>query len=121
MKRTLIAPLPLRVLAPAAKGLEDSTHEPLRMVNPWVWNKGVARRVGGRDGSLTLADRACGCLRGYRSLKNLNDSRLTLKEFNNFSAQTLGTVSADFAKHTKAIRSIKSDLDYIFKHTRYEA
>jgi hypothetical protein len=54
------------------------------------------------------------------SLRALNDSRLTLKEFNNFSAQTLGAVSADFAKHTKVIRSIKADLDYIFKHTRYE-
>jgi hypothetical protein len=55
-----------------------------------------------------------------RSLKNLNASRLTLKDFNQFSAQTLGGVTADFAKHTKVLRSIKSDLDYIFKHTRCE-
>mmetsp|Transcript_44454 Transcript_44454/g.85032 ORF Transcript_44454/g.85032 Transcript_44454/m.85032 type:complete len:147 (-) Transcript_44454:240-680(-) len=52
-------------------------------------------------------------------LRELNDSRMTLKEFNNFSQQAYNSVANDFAKHTRLMKAMKTDLEYIFKHTRH--
>jgi hypothetical protein len=49
----------------------------------------------------------------------LNDSRLTLKEFNNFSQQAYTAVANDFSKNSRLMKGMKSDLEYIFKHTRW--
>eukprot|EP00854_Cymbomonas_tetramitiformis_P024897 gene24897-30358_t len=48
----------------------------------------------------------------------MKQSNSELKTFNEFSQQSFSAVSNDFVKHTKVLKGLKADLDYIFKHTR---
>ncbi|EGG15292.1 hypothetical protein DFA_10126 [Cavenderia fasciculata] len=41
-----------------------------------------------------------------------------LQHFNEYSSQKYGQLSNDFEKHTKMLKDMKKDLDYIFRKTR---
>ncbi|KZV47394.1 hypothetical protein F511_07808 [Dorcoceras hygrometricum] len=47
-------------------------------------------------------------------LGRLQDSNAVLSHFNEYSENCLSDVSAEFSKNTRLLRSMKSDLDYIF-------
>lgn len=51
-------------------------------------------------------------------LGRLQDSNAVLSHFNDYSENCFTEVSADFAKNTRQLKSIKSDLDYIFQKLR---
>jgi hypothetical protein len=55
----------------------------------------------------------------FLSLLHLRESRALLKDFNDFSEASHGEFARDMSKNTKLAQTIKQDLDYIFKHTRY--
>eukprot|EP00240_Pyramimonas_obovata_P011577 CAMPEP_0118955564 /NCGR_PEP_ID=MMETSP1169-20130426/60177_1 /TAXON_ID=36882 /ORGANISM="Pyramimonas obovata, Strain CCMP722" /LENGTH=145 /DNA_ID=CAMNT_0006903439 /DNA_START=39 /DNA_END=476 /DNA_ORIENTATION=- len=51
-------------------------------------------------------------------LLNLKQSRAMLKDFNDFSQENHGDFEHDVNKHTQIVKTIKQDLDYVFRHTR---
>ncbi|CAI9089648.1 OLC1v1024261C1 [Oldenlandia corymbosa var. corymbosa] len=52
-------------------------------------------------------------------LGRLQDSNAVLSHFNEFSESCFTEVSADFSRNTRLLKSMKSDLDYIFQKLRY--
>ncbi|XP_058214640.1 kxDL motif-containing protein LO9-177-like [Rhododendron vialii] len=51
-------------------------------------------------------------------LGRLQDSNAVLSHFNEYSEQCFAEVSSDFSRNTRLLRSMKSDLDYIFQKLR---
>ncbi|KAL7131158.1 hypothetical protein ABFS83_13G179500 [Erythranthe nasuta] len=51
-------------------------------------------------------------------LGRLQDSNAVLSHFNDYSENCFADVSADFSKNTRLLRTMKSDLDYIFQKLR---
>ncbi|KAK4440229.1 hypothetical protein Salat_0357800 [Sesamum alatum] len=51
-------------------------------------------------------------------LGRLQDSNAVLSHFNDYSENCFAEVSADFSRNTRLLRSMKSDLDYIFQKLR---
>ncbi|KAL3739439.1 hypothetical protein ACJRO7_020802 [Eucalyptus globulus] len=51
-------------------------------------------------------------------LGRLQDSNAVLSHFNEYSENCFNEVSGDFSKNTRLLRSMKSDLDYIFQKLR---
>ncbi|KAL0363627.1 UNVERIFIED_CONTAM: hypothetical protein Scaly_1317900 [Sesamum calycinum] len=51
-------------------------------------------------------------------LGRLQDSNAVLSHFNEYSENCFADVSADFSRNTRLLRSMKSDLDYIFQKLR---
>ncbi|KAG8385212.1 hypothetical protein BUALT_Bualt03G0018300 [Buddleja alternifolia] len=51
-------------------------------------------------------------------LGRLQDSNAVLSHLNEYSENCFAEVSADFSKNTRLLRSMKSDLDYIFQKLR---
>ncbi|CAH9141205.1 unnamed protein product [Cuscuta epithymum] len=51
-------------------------------------------------------------------LGRLQDSNAVLSHFNDYSEHCFGEVSADFSRNTRLLRTMKSDLDYIFQKLR---
>ncbi|KAL6546316.1 hypothetical protein OROMI_022037 [Orobanche minor] len=51
-------------------------------------------------------------------LGRLQDSNAVLCHFNEYSENCFAEVSADFSKNTRLLKTIKSDLDYIFQKIR---
>ncbi|XP_022864228.1 kxDL motif-containing protein CG10681-like [Olea europaea var. sylvestris] len=52
-------------------------------------------------------------------LGRLQDSNAVLSHFNDYSANCFAEVSPDFSRNTRVLRTMKSDLDYIFMKLRY--
>ncbi|CAN4081951.1 unnamed protein product [Withania somnifera] len=62
-------------------------------------------------------------LNSLKQLKNLilgrlQDSNAVLSQFNQYSEHCFAEVSADFSRNTRLLKSMKSDLDYIFQKLR---
>lgn len=53
------------------------------------------------------------------SMEKIKQSNSTLTEFNNFSQSSYNNIVKDFNGHTRMIKDMKKDLDYIFKKIRY--
>ncbi|KAM4112392.1 hypothetical protein ACJW30_05G137200 [Castanea mollissima] len=51
-------------------------------------------------------------------LGRLQDSNAVLSHFNEYSEHCFAEVSGDFSRNTRLLRSMKSDLDYIFQKLR---
>ncbi|KAM9983663.1 hypothetical protein ACTFIY_000379 [Dictyostelium cf. discoideum] len=51
-------------------------------------------------------------------LKKQYETNHMLSHFNEYSSQKYHQMSNDFEKHTKMLKEMKKDLDYIFKKTR---
>ncbi|KDP34936.1 hypothetical protein JCGZ_09224 [Jatropha curcas] len=51
-------------------------------------------------------------------LGRLQDSNAVLSHFNEYSEHCFAEVSSDFARNTRVLKSMKSDLDYIFQKLR---
>ncbi|KAJ8750529.1 hypothetical protein K2173_015682 [Erythroxylum novogranatense] len=51
-------------------------------------------------------------------LGRLQDSNAVLSHFNEYSENCFGEVSPDFSRNTRLLKSMKSDLDYIFQKLR---
>ncbi|KAN0009026.1 hypothetical protein ACTFIU_008916 [Dictyostelium citrinum] len=51
-------------------------------------------------------------------LKKQYETNHMLSHFNEYSSQKYNQMSSDFEKHTKMLKEMKKDLDYIFKKTR---
>ncbi|GER24644.1 KxDL motif-containing protein 1 [Striga asiatica] len=51
-------------------------------------------------------------------LGRLQDSNAVLSHFNEYSENCFAEVSPDFSNHTRLLKSMKSDLDYIFLKLR---
>ncbi|XP_010247501.1 PREDICTED: kxDL motif-containing protein 1 [Nelumbo nucifera] len=51
-------------------------------------------------------------------LGRLQDSNAVLSHFNEYSEQCFAEISGDLSKNTRLLRSMKSDLDYIFQKLR---
>jgi len=51
-------------------------------------------------------------------LGRLQDSNAVLSHFNEYSEHCFAEVSSDFSRNTRLLRSMKSDLDYIFQKLR---
>ncbi|OAY31566.1 kxDL motif-containing protein 1 isoform X2 [Manihot esculenta] len=51
-------------------------------------------------------------------LGRLQDSNAVLSHFNQYSEHCFAEVSGDFSRNTRLLRSMKSDLDYIFQKLR---
>jgi hypothetical protein len=52
-------------------------------------------------------------------LGRLQDSNAVLSHFNEYSEHCFAEVSGDLSRNTRLLRSMKSDLDYIFQKLRY--
>lgn len=52
-------------------------------------------------------------------LGRLQDSNAVLSHFNEYSENCFSEVSADFSRNTRILKSMKSDLDYVFQKLRY--
>ncbi|MBA0788119.1 hypothetical protein Gotri_026914 [Gossypium trilobum] len=52
------------------------------------------------------------------SLGRLQDSNAVLSHFNEYSEHCFAEVSSDFSRNTRMLKSMKSDLDYIFQKLR---
>ncbi|XP_061363494.1 kxDL motif-containing protein LO9-177 isoform X3 [Gastrolobium bilobum] len=52
------------------------------------------------------------------SLGRLQDSNAVLSHFNEFSEHCFTEISGDIARNTRVLKSVKSDLDYIFQKLR---
>ncbi|XP_051129110.1 uncharacterized protein LOC127250012 [Andrographis paniculata] len=66
---------------------------------------------------------ACRDLDSIRQLQNLTlgrlqDSNAMLSQFNVFSENRFVEVSDEFSKNTRLLRSMKSDLDYVYQKLR---
>ena len=53
-------------------------------------------------------------------LGRLQDSNAVLSHFNEYSEYCFSEVSVEFSWNTRLLRSMKSDLDYIFQKLRYD-
>ncbi|XP_038708522.1 kxDL motif-containing protein 1-like [Tripterygium wilfordii] len=51
-------------------------------------------------------------------LGRLQDSNAVLSHFNEYSEHCFAEVSGDFVRNTRVLKSMKSDLDYIFQKLR---
>ncbi|XP_022639447.1 uncharacterized protein LOC106768775 isoform X2 [Vigna radiata var. radiata] len=51
-------------------------------------------------------------------LGRLQDSNAVLSHFNDFSQHCFAEISGDIARNTRILKSVKSDLDYIFQKLR---
>ncbi|KAG0496275.1 hypothetical protein HPP92_000966 [Vanilla planifolia] len=51
-------------------------------------------------------------------LGRLQDSNAVLSHFNVYSEQCFAEISGDFSRNTRLLKSMKSDLDYIFMKLR---
>ncbi|KAF3450310.1 hypothetical protein FNV43_RR06390 [Rhamnella rubrinervis] len=51
-------------------------------------------------------------------LGRLQDSNAVLSHFNEYSENCFAEVSGDFSRNTRVLKSMKSDLDYIFQKLR---
>ena len=51
-------------------------------------------------------------------LGRLQDSNAVLSHFNEFSEHCYAEISGDLARNTRILKSIKTDLDYIFQKLR---
>ncbi|TYJ31809.1 hypothetical protein E1A91_A06G225800v1 [Gossypium mustelinum] len=51
-------------------------------------------------------------------LGRLQDSNTVLSHFNEYSEHCFAEVSSDFSRNTRMLKSMKSDLDYIFQKLR---
>ncbi|KAI8524520.1 hypothetical protein RHMOL_Rhmol13G0155400 [Rhododendron molle] len=51
-------------------------------------------------------------------LGRLQDSNAVLSHFNEYSEHCFAEVSSEFSRNTRLLRSMKSDLDYIFQKLR---
>ncbi|XP_052179438.1 uncharacterized protein LOC127792856 [Diospyros lotus] len=51
-------------------------------------------------------------------LGRLQDSHAVLSHFNEYSENCYAEVSSDFSRNTRLLKSMKSDLDYIFQKLR---
>ncbi|XP_050220775.1 kxDL motif-containing protein LO9-177 [Mercurialis annua] len=51
-------------------------------------------------------------------LGRLQDSNAVLSHFNDYSEQSYAEVATDFARNTRILKSMKSDLDYVFQKLR---
>ncbi|KAK7247259.1 hypothetical protein RIF29_42138 [Crotalaria pallida] len=51
-------------------------------------------------------------------LGRLQDSNAVLSHFNDFSEHCYAEISGDIARNTRVLKSMKSDLDYIFQKLR---
>ncbi|XVF23122.1 hypothetical protein REPUB_Repub13aG0010500 [Reevesia pubescens] len=51
-------------------------------------------------------------------LGRLQDSNAVLSHFNEYSEHCFAEVSSDFSRNTRLLKSMKSDLDYIFQKLR---
>ncbi|TKY60132.1 KxDL motif-containing protein 1 [Spatholobus suberectus] len=51
-------------------------------------------------------------------LGRLQDSNAVLSHFNDFSQHCFAEISGDMARNTRLLKSVKSDLDYIFQKLR---
>ncbi|MBA0840005.1 hypothetical protein Goarm_005685, partial [Gossypium armourianum] len=51
-------------------------------------------------------------------LGRLQDSNAVLSHFNEYSEHCFAEVSSDFSRNTRMLKSMKSDLDYIFQKLR---
>ncbi|MBA0627576.1 hypothetical protein Godav_005075 [Gossypium davidsonii] len=56
--------------------------------------------------------------RDLRDLGRLQDSNAVLSHFNEYSEHCFAEVSSDFSRNTRMLKSMKSDLDYIFQKLR---
>ncbi|KAF3333670.1 kxDL motif-containing protein 1 isoform X1 [Carex littledalei] len=54
----------------------------------------------------------------HQILGRLQDSNAVLSHFNEYSEQCYAEVSGEFARKTRLLKSIKSDLDHIFTKLR---
>ncbi|OWM71301.1 hypothetical protein CDL15_Pgr011429 [Punica granatum] len=52
------------------------------------------------------------------SLGRLQDSNAVLSHFNEYSEHCFAEVSGDFSRNTRLLKSMKTDLDYIFQKLR---
>lgn len=52
-------------------------------------------------------------------LGRLQDSNAVLSHFNDFSQHCFAEISGDIARNTRVLKSVKSDLDYIFQKLRF--
>ncbi|KAL8031839.1 hypothetical protein ABFX02_13G054400 [Erythranthe guttata] len=73
-----------------------------------------------RSGFCGCRLRLCVCVicNGFLRLGRLQDSSAVLSHFNDYSENCFADVSADFSKNTRLLRTMKSDLDYIFQKLR---
>ncbi|PKI59034.1 hypothetical protein CRG98_020602 [Punica granatum] len=53
-----------------------------------------------------------------RDLGRLQDSNAVLSHFNEYSEHCFAEVSGDFSRNTRLLKSMKTDLDYIFQKLR---
>jgi hypothetical protein len=78
---------------------------------------------GGRSINVCLLRMAPGNLFSFVApncrLGRLQDSNAVLSHFNEYSEHCFSEVSGDFTRNTRLLRSMKSDLDYIFQKLRY--
>ncbi|KAF5188022.1 kxDL motif protein [Thalictrum thalictroides] len=51
-------------------------------------------------------------------LGRLQDGNAVLSHFNDYSEQCFAEVSGDFSRNTRLLKSMKTDLDYIFQKLR---
>ncbi|PIA39835.1 hypothetical protein AQUCO_02600356v1 [Aquilegia coerulea] len=51
-------------------------------------------------------------------LGRLQDGNAVLSHFNDYSEQCFAEVSSDFSRNTRLLKSMKSDLEYIFQKLR---
>lgn len=51
-------------------------------------------------------------------LGRLQDSNAVLSHFNDYSEHSFTAVSSDFSRNTRLLKSMKTDLDYIFRKIR---
>ncbi|KAA3478541.1 kxDL motif-containing protein 1 [Gossypium australe] len=56
--------------------------------------------------------------RDLRDLGRLQDSNAVLSHFNEYSEHCFAEVSSEFSRNTRMLKSMKSDLDYIFQKLR---
>uniref|UniRef100_A0A2P2IR46 KxDL domain-containing protein n=1 Tax=Rhizophora mucronata TaxID=61149 RepID=A0A2P2IR46_RHIMU len=54
----------------------------------------------------------------HLTLGRLQDSNAVLSHFNEYSENCFAEVSPDFTRNTRLLKSMKSDLDYIFQKLR---
>ena len=52
-------------------------------------------------------------------LGRLQDSNAVLSHFNDYSEHCYSEVSNDFSRNTRLLKSMKTDLDYVFQKLRY--
>ncbi|KAG9445972.1 hypothetical protein H6P81_012100 [Aristolochia fimbriata] len=81
--------------------------------------KAASEEVSRQFKSLIDAD-AIESIKQYQNLilGRLQDSNAVLSHFNDYSEQCYAAVSGEIAKNARLMKSMKSDLDYIFQKLR---